>query len=434
MKRERKEIVIIGAGFGGLWAARDLSRSGAGITLIDRNNYHTFLPLLYQVGAAEIEPEQIAYPVRSIVRGLPNVRFIRSEVRGIDYEKRLVDITAGTVTYDYLIIATGSVTNYFNIPGTIESAFSLKTLDEAIVLRNHVLSCYERAVMVQDEALRRQLLTFIIVGSGPTGIEFAGTLSELVRGPLKRDFPQFHPGEAQVILMDVAESVLQGFPSKLSAYTAEKIAKMGIRVLLRHRVMRVSPDGVLCEGTGFFPSSTVVWTAGVCGDAPQESHALERAPGRRIKVRPTLQVHGRDNVYCIGDLALVDGAPLPMIAPAATQQGVTAARNILRQMEGKEQLNFTYKDRGAMVTIGRNTAVARIGRLSLRGFVAWVFWLVVHLMNLIGFRNKLIVMMTWAWSYIFFERAVRLILPSCCDDPLSSPCVPGHCPGKGRDA
>lgn len=424
-------VIIIGAGFAGLWAARELSGAAVDVTVIDRNNYHTFLPLLYQIGAAEIEPEQIAYPVRSILRKRKCIRFVRSEVHGIDIDANCVKITGGTISYDYLIIAAGSVTNYFGIPGAEEFAFPLKTLDDGIILRNHILSCFETAVHEKDIYARRKLLTFSIIGGGPTGVEFAGALSELIRGALRRDYHALDFSEVRVLLLDAGSKLLPSFPEVLGDYTKRRLTAMGIEVMLNSQSQGIERSGIRLKSGAAIPSATVVWTAGVRGAAMLHDERIAKTDAGRIIVTDTLQVPGHPRVYVAGDLAVIDGNPLPMTAPVALQEGATAARNILRDIAGLSPAQLVYRDRGAMVTIGRNSAVAIIRRWKFKGFVAWAMWLVVHLMNLIGFRNRILVMINWAWNYFFFDRAVRLILPACCDNPCERPCVPAS--GKCRE-
>ncbi len=426
---ERPHVVVIGAGFAGLWAVKEFFGSAADVTLIDRNNYHTFLPLLYQAAAAEIEPEQIAYPVRTLLRGRRNVRFLRGDVRELDPAGKSVVCNGERIGYDYCILAAGSVTSFFGVPGAERTAFTLKTLDDAMIVRNHILSCYERAAYATDAGYRKGLLTFVIVGGGPTGVEFAGALAELARGPLRKDFPGIDPGEASVALVEAGGEVLPMFTPDLTAYAARKLGAAGVSVRLCTGVKEVTTRGVALSDGGFIPSETVVWTAGVSGAAPAGAKGLPAAKGGRIAAGPTLQAAGLDGLYVAGDLSHTggDGAPLPMIAPVATQQGAHAARNILRRIAKKEELPFAYRDRGSMVTIGRNAAVARIAGRNFRGFAAWAVWLVIHIMNLIGFRNKLFVLVNWAWDYVFFERSVRLILPGCCDSPGGEGCLHRSC-------
>jgi NADH dehydrogenase len=416
-------VVIIGAGFGGLWATRALAQGPFNVTLIDRNNYHTFLPLLYQVAAAELEPEQIIYPVRSILRGLPNVGFLMAEVSRIDFEERVVETHAGPVSYDYLILAAGSTTNFFGVRGA-EHAYPLKTLDEAIRLRNHILCCFERAVSLSDAEARRKVLSFAIVGGGPTGVEFAGALAELLRGPLRKDYSKLSLSESKVILLEAAESLLSGLPRRLAHYALGRLRRMGVEVRLNAAVSAIEPDAVHLKDGTVVPAETVVWTAGVRGEHSAAAWGLPLDRSGRVPVDPTLQLAGHPEVYIVGDLARFEqnGRPLPMIAPVAIQQATTAARNIRRQFSGRPLMPFRFRDPGMMATIGRNAAVAHFAGLAFTGFPAWLAWLGVHLVKLIGFRNRLMVLTNWAWDYFLYERAVRLILPTAsCHEPDAAP-------------
>ena len=410
---QRPRVVILGAGFGGLWAARALAKSPVEVVLVDRNNYHAFLPLLYQVAAAELEPEDIAYPVRSILRAFRRARFMLAEVREIDFTGRLVKASGRSIPYDFLVLATGSVSHFFGVPGAGEHAFPLKTVDHGIVLRNHILGCFERAVNEPSTERRRQAVTFVIVGGGPTGVEFAGALAELIRGPLVKDLPSLDFREVRVLLLEARENLLPGLPDRLRAYTQERLGRMGVEVRLRAVVTEITPHAVhLKDGTAL-PTETVAWTAGVRGDPAAQSWGLPTARDGRVRVLPTLQVPGFPEVYVVGDLAYIEenGRPLPMVAPVAIQQGAAAARNIVRQAGGSDPSPFHYRDPGTMVTIGRNAAVTCLGRHCFSGFPAWLVWLSVHIFKLIGFRNRLLVLINWAWDYLLYERAVRLILP-----------------------
>lgn len=406
-------VVILGAGFGGLWAARSLAHTAADVVLLDRNNYHTFLPLLYQVAAAELSPEDIVYPVRSMLRRLSNVQFLLSDIQRIDLSSKTVSANGQAIVYDYLILAMGSVTHFFGVPGAAEHAFHLKTLEQGIDLRNQILSCFERAHHEQDRDSRRRLLTFTIVGGGPTGVEFAGALAELIRGPLTKDYRHIDFHEVRVVLLEAQKALLAGLPEKISAYAQKRLQRMGVDLYLGTMVSEVTGTSVKLKDGTVIPTDTVIWTAGVRGDPMAERWGLPTSGGGRVRVLPTLQLADHPEVYVAGDLAQTEqnGRPLPMIAPVAVQQGTIAARNILRQMKEEDPVPFHYFDLGTMVTIGRNAAVAHIGGLALSGFPAWVIWLTVHLAKLIGFRNRLVVLINWAWDYLFYERAVRLILP-----------------------
>lgn len=410
----RKRVVIVGAGFGGLWAARELARHETDVFLLDRNNFHTFFPLLYQVGAAEVEPEDIAYPIRTVLRRRPNARFALVNVEGVDLHNKTVRGGSFQISYDYLILALGSEPHFFGTPGAVEHAFPLRTMDHGIALRNHILSCFEKAAQEQDAEIRRGLLTFAIVGAGPTGVEFSGALAELIHGPLRKDFASVNFDHVKIVLVEAAPDVVPGQPGAISRYAQDRLHRRRVEVRLNTKVERIEADRVHLSGGETLPTHTVVWTAGVKGSSQASTWGLPTARNGCVKVAPTLQVPEHPEVYVIGDLAHVeeDGRPLPMIAPVAIQQGRVAARNIVRQFAGLPTQPFRYRDPGWMAVIGRNAAVARLGGRSFTGFPAWVIWLTVHLFKLIGFRNRLVVLLNWAWDYLFFERTVRLILPS----------------------
>jgi len=426
-QKDRPRVVIVGGGFGGLWAARTLAKAPVHVVVVDRNNYHTFFPLLYQVAAAELEPEEIAYPVRGILRKIPNVQFAMAEVKEIDFEKQLVATDGPSFVYDFLILATGSTSHFFGVPGAAEHAFPLRTMDQALALRNHILYCFEQAVQERDPERRRRLLTFSIVGGGPTGVEFAGALAELVFRPLKRDYPALNFQEVEVILLEAGERLLPAFPQTFGEYARTRLGKKRIRVDLQAVVTRVAPGAVYLEDGRGIATETVVWTAGVRGDPCGEVTGLPTTRNDRITVLPTLQVPDYPKVYVVGDLAYLEetGSPLPMVAPVAIQQGTVAAKNILRRLSGEPPHPFHYRDRGMMATIGRNAAVAYLlNRWPLTGFPAWLLWMALHLFYLIGFRNRIFVMVNWAWDYFFYERAVRLIFSRTWSTASPSPSPP----------
>ena len=408
------KVVILGAGFGGLWSARLLARSRADVLVLDRNNFHTFLPLLYQVAAAELEPEEIVYPLRSILRRYPNVQFLMNQVTRIDMDAKVVETKEHTFPFDFLILATGSASHFFGIPGAEQYAFQLKTLGQAIKLRNHILYHFERALCEPNAEIRRRMLTFAIVGGGPTGVEFAGALAELIRGPLVKDYATLDFNEVRVILLEATDHLLTGFPERLQNYAVSRLRRMGIEVQLGAVVSEISAQSLRLKDGSLIPLETVVWTAGVRGLPPEHTGELPVARNGRIKVLPSLHIPEHPEIYVVGDLAYIDenSNPLPMVAPVAIQEGEMAARNIARQLAGKQPLPFHYKDPGTMVTIGRNSAAALVKGRAFTGFPAWLLWLGVHLYNLIGFRNRLLVMINWAWDYLLYDRAVRLITPS----------------------
>lgn len=413
--RERPRVVIVGAGFGGLWAARALADEPVEVVILDKNNYHAFWPLLYQVAAAELEAEQIAYPVRRILRDKENVTFLMSEVYDLDLDERTVYTVDQSLGYDYLVLALGSDSTFFGIPGAERYTYPLKTMEEGIALRNHILRCFELALQEPDPARRRQLLTFVIVGGGPTGVEYAGALAELIYGPLARDYRGVNIDEVRIMLVEMLDTLLAAMPEKLSRYALARLLTKQIKVQLQTAVSEVTDEAVHLEDGTLVPTETVIWTAGVRGDPLAEKWGLPTTKGGRVEVTEALQVAQDPHVYAVGDLAAFegkDGQPLPMLAPVAMQQGEHTAHNILRQVAGRPPVAFRYRDRGTMATVGRSAAVAQLFGHAFTGFVAWIIWLGVHLFQLIGFRNRLVVLINWAWSYLFFERVVRLILPT----------------------
>jgi NADH dehydrogenase len=408
-------VVVCGAGFGGLWAARTLARSGASadVLLVDRNNYHTFFPLLYQVAAAELTPSDIAYPVRSILRG-SGVRFRMGEITSVDVERRVVSVDSVEVPYDKLVLAIGSVPNDFGVPGAADHAFFLRWMHEAIPLRERVLACLERASVERDPEVRRRLLTFLIVGGGPTGVEFAGALAELVRGPVARDFPDISDREPRIVLVEAVDRLLSAMPAHLGAYAAERLRRRGVEVRTGTTVERITATEVRLANGESVPTETAVWTAGIKGDPRVSAWGLPVAPSGRVPVLPTLQVQGRPDVYVVGDLAHLeeDGRPLAQVAQVAIQQGKHAAENIARALRQLPPRPFRYNDLGVMAVIGRNAAVADLRGRTFQGFPAWILWLGIHIAWLIGFRNRALVLVNWAWNYVRFRSAVRLILPT----------------------
>ncbi|MDJ0757577.1 MAG: NAD(P)/FAD-dependent oxidoreductase [Ardenticatenaceae bacterium] len=408
----KPRIVILGAGFGGLWAARELADAPVDIILVDKNNYHTFLPLLYQVAAAELEPERIAQSVRSIVRSQKNLTFRMGTVTAVDSEKKEVIVDEVTLPYDYLLVALGSTTNYFGVTGAEEHCFTLKSVEEAIELRNQILRQVEESAHVDDEHARNEKLTFVIVGGGPTGVEFSGALAELLFQPLEKDFPDLSLKKtARVVLLEASDTLLAGIGG--GDYACRRLEQIGVDVYLNSTVEAVTAEKVILAGGREIPSDTVVWTAGVRGVPLLHDAGFETARGGRIAIQPTLQTAKSDRVFVVGDLAYLeqDGAPLPGVAQVAMQQGEHAAQNMMRIINEKPPTEFRYFDKGSMATIGRNAAVTNLNNRIYTGFVAWVLWLAVHIFFLIGFRNRLGVLINWAWNYVFYERVVRLILP-----------------------
>jgi len=408
----RPRVVIVGAGFGGLRAARALGNAPVDIVLVDRHNYHLFQPLLYQVATAGLEPEQIARPVRAILRGQRNLEFRMTEVTGLDASGKRIVTTEGPIGYDYLILAVGGETNYFGLAGVVRHGFGLKDVPEAIRIRNHVLHAFERAMLEPDAERRRAWLTFVVVGGGPTGVEMAGALSELIRLVLVKDYPRLNVKDVRVLLLEATDRLLGPMPARLREAAAETLwRKKHVEVRFGATVADYDGERVLLKSGEVIPARSLIWAAGVQAVSLTARLGLRTVRQGRVAVAPTLEVPEHPDIYVIGDAAYleVDGAPLPMMAPVAIQMAGTAAANIRRRLAGQPPAPFDYRDPGSLATIGRNAAVAYIHGIGFTGFPAWVVWLVVHIVQLIGFRNKLFVLLNWAWDYFFYERAARLI-------------------------
>ncbi|MGI9629026.1 MAG: NAD(P)/FAD-dependent oxidoreductase [Longimicrobiales bacterium] len=408
-------VVVVGAGFAGVWAVRRLAKRGvARITLVEQNNYHTFYPLLYQVAAAELGPTSVAYPVRSLLRGLHKVRFKLGRLESVDVEAKSVVVEGEVIDYDALLLATGSVPNFFGVEGAESFAFRLRELSDALPLRQQVLAQFEVAAQVPPGPGRTEALSFVIVGGGATGVEFAGALSELIYGPLLRDFPEIGADEVSITLVEGGARLLASMHESSSAYAASRLTARKVDLRMGQIVQRVTADGVEFKDGSGLVANTVVWTAGIQGDPLfRDGGGLEVGAGGRIKVDPTLQARGAPDVFIAGDLALAehDGAVLPQVAPVAIQQGEAAAENIARRLAHQTPIPFVYDDPGMLAVIGRYAAVAEVGGYRGKGIVAWAVWALVHIRALVGFRNRFLVMVNWAWNYLSFSRAVRLILP-----------------------
>ena len=406
----RPRVVIAGAGFAGLAAAKRLAGRGLDVTLIDRENYHLFTPLLYQVASSLLNPGDIAQPVRAIVGKSRDIRFRQAEIAGFDLDRRVVLVDAGEIPYDYLVVAVGSATNFFG-NHTIEAcAQGLKDLPEALALRNQVLSCFERAAWEDDAAKRAALLTFVVVGGGPTGVEYAGALSELINLVQTKDYPALDFREVQVILVEAEGALLQSFAPPLRRSARSTLERKGVRIRLGSAVRDAEPGRVVLTDGSAIATETLVWAAGVAGSPLGSALSSRLARGGRVPVGPGLQVAGHPEVFVAGDLAGFeqDARLVPQLAEVALGQGRAAAENIVRLAAGEPVRRYRYRSRGIMATIGRNAAVAQLGPLHLRGFAGWVTWLFVHLVLLIGFRNRLLVLFAWAWAYLFYDRPVRI--------------------------
>jgi NADH dehydrogenase len=411
--RTSPTVVVVGGGFAGLEIVKTLGDKPVRVLLVDRNNYHLFQPLLYQVATAGLGPEDISYPLRAILRDQGNAAFRMAEVARVDLAgKRIITAGGEGIGYDYLVLAVGAETNHFGIESVAANAVGLKSLEDALSLRNHILSMFEQASQEADPAVRRQLLTFVVGGGGATGVESAGGLAELVHLVLAKDYPELDFAETSLTLLEGGTRLLMSLPEELAAFTAAELARKQVKVRFKAQV--VSFDGQtinLADGTTI-ATRTLVWAAGVKAASVIGSLGVKTDRLGRAAVGLTLQLPGHSEVFVIGDAAGLeqDGRPLPMIAPVAVQQARTAAGNIDSLIRGVPLADFVYTDPGVLATIGRSSAVASIGRWRFSGFLAWVLWLAIHLIRLVGFRNRFIVTLNWAWDYFFYERAIRLIL------------------------
>lgn len=401
-------VIIVGCGFGGLWAAQSLAKAEVQLTVIDRTNHHLFTPLLYQVATAGLSAPSVAGAIRHILADQENTEVLYGEVRAVDPAKRVVRLENGDeLGYDYLILAPGTTHSYFGHDEWAPYAPGLKTLEDALEIRRRVLSAFERAERESDPQKRSAWLTFVVVGGGATGVELAGTFAEIARHTLRGEFRRIDPHTARVVLVEGANRVLPPYPPELSKKAQQQLERLGVTVWADRKVTNIDADGVSI-GDERLACKTVIWAAGVAAsplgaslDAP-----LDRAG--RVKTSPDLSVPGHPEIFVVGDLASLEG--VPGIAPAAKQMGRHAAKNVLRLLAKRATTPFRYRDYGQLATIGRNAAVAEIGKLKLSGFSAWLVWLVAHIYFLINFRNRVVVMIDWAWAYWTYQRHARIIM------------------------
>jgi NADH dehydrogenase len=413
-------VLIVGGGFGGLYAAKAFRRKPVAVTLIDRRNHHLFQPLLYQVATAALSPGDIASPIRWVLRRQSNVEVLLGTVERFDTGRGAAVLTDGTeFRYDYAIVAAGATHAYFGHDQWEAAAPGLKTLEDALEIRRRVLLAFERAERELDPDRRRTLLTFVIVGGGPTGVELAGALAEISRQSLARDFRHFDPAAANVILLEGGPSLLATFPEPLRDTARHDLEELGVQVETGAIVTNVQRDAVYV-GERRIPAATILWAAGVAASPLGAALGAPTDRAGRVLVNPDLTVPGCSNVFVIGDLASLkgaDGKPLPGVAQVAIQMGTHAARNIMRAIQHQPLQPFRYRDYGNLATIGRAKAVADLHWLRLRGLIGWLAWVFIHLVKLIGFRNRILVLVQWAWAYFSYERSVRLITGRSHDDP-----------------
>ena len=401
-------VVILGCGFGGLWAAQGLRRAPVEVTVVDRTNHHLFTPLLYQVATAGLAAPAIAGPIRHILAGQKNAMVLLGDAQEIDVAKKQIRLEDGArIDYDYLVVATGTVNNYFGNDAWARFAPGLKTLEDALDIRARILLAFEHAERETDAARRAAWLTFVVIGAGATGVELAGTLAEIARHTLRGEFRRFDPRNARVILVEAGARVLPPYTPDLSEKARRQLERLGVAVFLEKKITGVDAEGVSI-GDERIAAKTVIWAAGVSASPLGRSLGAPLDRAGRVRVEPDLSLPGHPEVFVVGDLALVEG--VPGIAPAAKQMGRHTARNILRGISGQASLPFRYRDYGQLATIGRNAAVAMIGRLHLSGYPAWLTWLLAHIYFLINFRNRLVVLIDWAWAYWTFQRNARIVL------------------------
>jgi len=404
-------VVVVGAGFGGLNAARSLRRARVKVTVVDRRNHHLFQPLLYQVAAAALSPADIAYPVRSILRRQSNATVLLAEATAVDRQRRELVLSDGVVAFDYLVLAAGARHAYFGRDEWEASAPGLKSLEDALEIRRRILLAFERAERETDDARRRALLTFVIVGGGPTGVEMAGAIAEISRQVLVSDFRAIDPREARILVLEAGPRILPSFPESLAGKARRALERLGVEVATERGVTDVGADFVQVGRTRL-PAATVLWAAGVRASPLARSVGVPLDHAGRVLVRPDLSIPDDDRVFVIGDLCAFthQGAgPLPGVAPVAIQQGRFVAETIERDLAGRPRRAFRYRDRGSLAVIGRASAVADFGSVKVSGFFAWLAWCFIHILFLIGFRNRAIVLFEWAWAYFTYQRGARLI-------------------------
>ncbi len=420
MAEQRPRVVIAGAGFGGIEAAKALARAPVDVTIIDRQNHHCFQPLLYQVATAALSPADVAWPIRHIFRRQKNATVLMADVRGVDTAQRVVGADSVEIPYDYLVLATGATHSYFGHDDWAEAAPGLKRIEDATRIRRRILIAFERAELTSDEAERRRLLTFVIVGAGATGVEMAGAIAEVARQTLAMDFRNIDPRTARIVLIEAGPRVMPTFPENLSDYVRTTLAAKGVEVMTDTRVTGCDMRGVDTD-RGRIDAGTVIWAAGVVASPAARWLGAEPDRAGRIKVGPDLSVPGHAEIFAVGDTAAVadaQGRPVPGVAPAAKQMGRYVGRLIAARIAGEPSPPpFRYRHQGDLATVGRNAAVVKLGRLELRGFLGWLFWGLVHVYFLVEVRERFIVAFTWLWEYLTFQRGARLITEVRRDDP-----------------
>ncbi len=412
MKRPIPRVVIVGGGFGGLYAAKALRKAPVDVVLIDRNNHHVFQPLLYQVATAGLSPGEIAVPIRGVLRGQRNARVLMANARGIDRERKVLLLDDGELEYDFMILAVGVKNNWFGNDAWAEHAVGLKTLEEAFNIRRRFLMAFEQAERSADPEEQRRLLTFAIIGGGPTGVELAGAMAEIAKHSIRKDFRGVDPRISRILLIEGSDRLLRSFDPELSAIAKRDLEELGVEILLNQRVTSIDERGVSLGDGSLIQTKAVFWGAGVGGRSFNRALAADLDRAGRVKIGPDLLLPGTDNIFVAGDMAActdAEGKNVPGVAQGAIQMGEHAAAHIIASLRGEAPEPFRYNDKGSLATIGRKVGLAEIGKFKAGGLIGWLLWLFVHLIFLIGFKNRIFVLLQWIWSYLTWRRGARLI-------------------------
>ncbi len=407
-------VVIVGAGFAGLRLARNLYKHNFQIVLIDRNNYHQFQPLFYQVATSGLEPSSISFPLRKVFQKVKNVYIRVAEVERIDSENKHIETSLGTAWYDYLVIATGATTIFFGMESFAENSIPMKSVSEALFLRNTLLENFEKAVTLRDELLVKRLLNVVVVGGGPTGVEVCGALAEMKKFVLPKDYPELDFSHMTITLVEANNHLLHGMSDEAGEKALKYLTGLGVEVKLNHKVLNYNGSEVELEDKENFQTNTLIWAAGVKGQMPQGLRPEFIVRGNRIKVNSFNQIEGLPEIFAIGDIASMETPDYPhghpQVAQVALQQAGNLARNFIRLRSNQKMESFVYNDKGSMATVGRNRAVVDLPRLKFAGFPAWLVWMFVHLMSIVGVKNRLVIFINWLWNYLTYDQSLRLIL------------------------